>query len=133
MALLAILAIGSCEALKVKWGGGTGPVEVEMARQSIQRGPAAASRFAELSHAAHENASAPAADCFEEKCVFIEENSCIGKTQQQRLKKKAKKLQKQGQRAKKIYLENHSQEEYEVLKNQALVDALEEANTPSGA
>lgn len=112
----------------MKRHGGTVPVAVELARESVDPAAVSASRFVELSHAAHKHASNPASGCLEEGCIFAGGASGAVKTQKQRLQKQAKKLKKKIAKAKKMYLENHTEEEFEVLKNESVLDALEREN-----
>lgn len=128
LAFVAMLAARSCQALMMKRPGGTDPVAVELARESVEPTAGSASRFVELSHAAQKHESKQPAGCLEDGCVLTGVDSGVGKTQKKRLQKLAKKLHKKAAEEKKLYLENHSNEEYNVLKEQALVEALEREN-----
>lgn len=127
-ALLAVILLTLSAALRVKRPGGTAPVGVELAEEGMNPAAAVASRFVELSHAAEANPEASDSRCSEEDCTLAEESSWMQKTQEQRLKKKARKLKKRIAKSRKVYLENHSEEQLAVLENQAILDALNAAN-----
>ncbi|KAL8449213.1 hypothetical protein Emag_003733 [Eimeria magna] len=125
LALLAFLATEFCSGLTVKRGAGSGRVAVQLARESVAAAPGSTSRFVELSRASQGRARALNADC-PEGCAFAEETSSLAKTKQERMRKQAKKLKKQAAKLRKQYLENHTEEEYELTKYQAIIQALEE-------
>ncbi|KAL8433840.1 hypothetical protein ACSSS7_003584 [Eimeria intestinalis] len=125
LALLAFLAAEACSGLTVKRGTGPGRVAVRLASESVAAAPPSPSRFVELSRSSQGRARALNAECPEEGCAFVRETSSLVKTQQERLKKKAKKLKKHAANLRKQYLENHTEEQYEVLKFEGIIQALE--------
>lgn len=129
VAILVTFASGYSEALTVKRAGGTGPVSVELAQNSSEPVATTASRFVELSHASRGRSKDPDEGCTEEGCSFTEESLELLKTHQQKMAKKVKKLKKKIKKQKKIYLETHPAEDYEVLKEQAVLDALMRENS----
>lgn len=134
--LLALLSAECCLSLLMKRPGGTEPVSVELAEEGVEAEaapPSSASRFIELSHKAR--ARKRYSHCLEDDCRFAAQSAKTRKTKEQKLKKKAKKLEKQAKEEKKIYLKNHTEAEYEVLKYQAIVEALQRENAaaPGGA
>ncbi|CDJ53343.1 hypothetical protein, conserved [Eimeria brunetti] len=124
----------------MKRPGGLAPVAVELADEGVgiysDYGAAAGSSS---SAAAAATAAAAAAAAAAAPPHFLQLNhktrgssssrclqqECIRKTKQQKLKKKAKKLEKKAKELKKQYLKFATEEEYQVLKFQAIVEALE--------
>lgn len=129
LALLAIYSIDSSECLAVKRAGRAGPVAVELAGERVESPSGAASRFVELSHAVGQREKDTDAECPEEGCEFTQENSEELKSLKKKLKKEEKELKKEVKKEKKIYLENHTEEEYDVLKQQAVLEALRRENS----
>ncbi|KAL8444457.1 hypothetical protein Emed_006228 [Eimeria media] len=124
--LLAFLAVDFCSGLTVKRGAGSGRVAVQLARESVAAAPTSPSRFVELSRASQGRARALNAGCSTEGCEFAEEASSLAKTKQERMRKQGKKLKKQAAKLRKQYLENHTEEEYEIAKYEAIIRAMEE-------
>lgn len=132
MALLAATSFGFSESLMVKRSGGTDPVELELASQGVNTEGGSAARFVELSHAAHDNDKVSPTGCIEGGCTFLQDASGGFKTLKQQKKKRAKKLQKAVKLAKKDYLRNHTEEDYNILKLQSVLDGLERENYNGG-
>lgn len=128
LAFVAIIAARSCQGLMVKRPGGTEPVAVELARESVEPTAGSASRFVELSHAANKHASNPTPGCLEEGCILASESTGVGKSLKKRMQKRAKQLKNRVAEQKKIYLENHNEDQYNVLKEEAVLEALEREN-----
>ncbi|CDI85332.1 hypothetical protein, conserved [Eimeria praecox] len=131
VALVAFLSVEGGLSLMMKRPGGTEPVSVELAEEGVETAtdvvaPPSPSRFIDLSHKARGRKRSP--HCLDEDCEFVVQSARARKTQQQKLKKKAKKLEKKAKKEKEIYLQNHTEEEYQVLKYQAIVDALQKEN-----
>ncbi|CDJ34448.1 uncharacterized protein EMH_0062900 [Eimeria mitis] len=126
LVLVAFLSADVSLSLLMKRPGGTEPVSVDLAEEGVEvTSPPAvsASRFINLSHNARGRNRSPY--CLEDDCAFAVHSAHARKTKAQKLKKKAKKLENKAKELKKLYLQNHTEEEYQVLKYGSLVDALE--------
>lgn len=133
LALLAFFATEVCSGLTVNRGAGSGRVAVQLAKECVAAAPGSTSRFVELSRASQGRARTLNAGCPEEGCAFAEETSSLAKTKQQRMEKQAKKLKKKVEKLRKRFLENHTSQEYDIVKYQAIIQALkEDINGPTG-